>query len=158
MQVSDIYLGLGQDHFAQLLRHISIGKLKTFQLFDRMKIRMHLPKLNSESLRKAAPRLWSRMEAHEEEFASELAQAILISHLEMIRDVLDALGIPHEEGFFAKDLDPAPYLTHGWQERIYTQFKDKYPQSVLLFYINHLDYELAQDAETREPRMFHPAA
>ena len=36
-----------------------------------------------------------------------LAQAILISHLDMIRAVLDHLGIPHEDGFFAKDAEIA---------------------------------------------------
>ena len=35
----------------------------------------------------------------------------------MIKDVLDLLGIPHEDGFFAKDLDASDKLTEGWQQR-----------------------------------------
>ena len=58
MRLSEIFQGLGEETFAQLLRAISIGKLKTFQLFDRLKTRMHLAKMNSESLRKAAPRFF----------------------------------------------------------------------------------------------------
>ena len=38
-------------------------------------------------------------------FGKDLAQAILVSHLEMITAVLDSVGVPHENGFFAKDVD-----------------------------------------------------
>jgi len=81
MQLSGIFQGLGEDTFTQLLRTISIGKLKTFQLYERMKVRLHLAKLNSETLRKAAPRLWIRVNESDEDFVSELSQAILISHM-----------------------------------------------------------------------------
>lgn len=144
MQLSEIFQGLGEETLAQLLRTISIGKLKTYQLFDRLKARMHLAKLNSESLRKAAPRWWARLGEHDEDFATDLAQAILVSHLDMIKAVLDHLGIPNEDGFFAKDIDASKYLTEGWQQKAYDQFKDKYPKPVLLFYINHLDWEAAK--------------
>lgn len=154
MQVSDIFLALSQDDFQQLLRQISLGKLKTFQLFDRMKVRLHLAKLNSDTLRKSAPRLQERMrEEDAADLATELAQAILISHLDMIKDVLNFLEIPHEEGFFAKDLDASAHLTDGWQRRAYDQFKDKYPPVVLTFYLNHLDVELS-----KAPQLFSPAA
>ncbi len=144
MQVAEIFLGLGQDSFAHLLRSISIGKLKTYQLYDRVKTRFHLAKLNSENIRKAAPRLWTRLAEHDEEFASDLSQAILVSHLDMIKAVLDHLSIPNEEGFFAKDIDGSKYLTDGWQQKTYDQFKDRYPAAVLLFYINHLAWEIAK--------------
>ena len=36
----------------------------------------------------------------------------------MMRAVLDFLGIPNEDGFFAKDLDAPKYLTEGWQQRV----------------------------------------
>ncbi len=49
MQFSAIFLGLGEQSFTTLLRGISIGKLKTYQLYDRMKARLHLAKLNSET-------------------------------------------------------------------------------------------------------------
>jgi hypothetical protein len=142
MQLSDIFLGLGEPAFTQLLRNISLGKLKTYQLFDRVKVRLHLAKLNSEHLRKAEPRLWTRLSEHDEDFATDLSQAILVSHLDMIKAVLDELGIPNEEGFFAKDIDGSKYLTDGWERRVYEKFKDAYPQAVVLFYVNHLGWEL----------------
>lgn len=144
MQLSEIYLGLGEPVFAQLLRSISIGKLKTYQLFDRMKARLHLAKLSSEHIRKAEPRLWARLGERDEEFATDLSQAILVSHLDMIKAVLDDLGIPNEDGFFAKDIDGSKYLVDGWQQKTYDKFKNAYPEAVLLFYINHLDWELAK--------------
>ena len=84
-----------------------MGKLKTFQLYDRIKTRTHLPKLNAEGLQKATPRLWARLSEKDEEFAQDLSQAVLVSHLDMIVAVLNFLGIPHEDGFFAKDADVA---------------------------------------------------
>ncbi len=153
MQLCEIFLGLGQPSFAQLLRNVSIGKLKTYQLFDRMKTRLHSAKLNSEGLRKAEPRLWARLSEGDEDLATDVSQAILVSHLDMIKAVLDHLGIPNEEGFFAKDMDASKYLTDGWQQKAYDQFKDKYPTQVLLFYINHLDWEVA-----KAEQLFQPAA
>ena len=147
MQLSGIFQGLGEDTFSQLLRTISIGKLKTYQIYERMKVRLHLAKLNSESLRKASPRLWARVNEKDEDFATELSQAILISHMDMIKDVLDLLGIPHEDGFFAKDTKVVDYLTEGWQEKAFNGFKEKYPRAALLFYINHLAHEVVE-AET----------
>lgn len=142
MQLPEIYVGLGEEPLHQLLRSISMGKLKTYQLFDRVKTRAHLGKLNSETLRKAAPKLWARLSEGDEELASDLAQAILVSHLDMIVEVLKFLGIPNEDGFFAKDTDTASYLTDGWQQRVFDQFADKYPKALLLFYLNHLAHEV----------------
>jgi hypothetical protein len=142
MQLCDVFLELGEDRFSQLIRTISMGKLKTYQLYERFKTRSHLAKLNVETLRKAAPRLWVRLKDHNDDYATDLAQAVLVSHLEMIIDVLNFLGIPHEDGFFAKDLDAKPFLTEGWESRVFTQFQGKYPDALLLFYINHLAWEL----------------
>ena len=153
MQLCDVFLSLGEDGFGGLLRGISMGRLRTYQLFDRVKVRLHLNKLNSETLRKAAPRLWTRLSEHEEELATELAQAVLVSHLDMIRDVLDFLEIPHEDGFFAKDANVAAHLTEGWQQRVYEKFSATHPKPVLVFYVNHLHWEVNKDAE-----MFAPAA
>jgi hypothetical protein len=144
MQLSDVYLRLGEDRFRDLLRSISIGRLKTYQLFDRVKTRLYLNKLNSETLRKAAPRIWARLGEHDDEFASELAQAILISHMEMIVAVLNELGVPHEEGFFAKDANVEQHLTEGWQQRVWEKFNAKYTPVALLFYINHLAWEITK--------------
>lgn len=153
MQLSDIFVTLGEPAFQQMIRGVSIGKLKTFQLYERVKMRFHMTKLNTESLRKAAPRLWSRIVEHDEEFATDVAQTILVSHLDMIKDVLDLLGIPHEDGFFAKDLDASDKLTAGWQQRVYDAFKSKYSEALLVFYINHLDWEL-----TKAEQVFNPMA
>ena len=147
MQLSEIFLGPGEQRFTELVRGISIGKLKTYQLYDRMKVRLHLAKLNSENLRKASPKFWARLGERDEEFASELAQAILVSHLDMIKAVIDDLGIPNQDGFFDKDINGSKYLTEGWQQRSYEKFKDAYPPQVLLFYINHLGWELAKSEE-----------
>jgi hypothetical protein len=152
MQLYEVFLGLGQDSFTQLVRGISIGKLKTYQLYDRLKTRMHLPKLNSEGLRKGAPRFWERLAEQDETFATELAQAILISHMDMITAALDVLAIPNEDGFFAKDLDASQYLTDGWQQRVLDALRDRFPEPLLVFYVNHLGWELLKSAE-----LFHPA-
>ncbi|MES1258565.1 MAG: hypothetical protein ABUS51_09045 [Acidobacteriota bacterium] len=142
MQLSDVFLQLGEERLRQLVRTISIGKLRTYQLYDRFKTRTHLPKVNTENLRNAVPRFWKRLEAHEIEFATDLSQAVLISHLDMVAAVLNSLGIPNQEGFFEKEIDAKPFLTDGWQARVFEQFRPNYNESLLLFYINHLDVEL----------------
>jgi hypothetical protein len=148
MQLSDIFRGLGEESFSQLLRSISLGRLKTYQLYDRLKTRLHVSKLNTETLRKAAPRCWERIaEPDSEDFVTEISQAILVSHLDMIKAVLDEIGIPHDDGFFAKDLDALQFLTDGWQQRVVDKFQDVYPSSVLLFYVNHLGWELGKSTE-----------
>ncbi len=148
MQLADIFLGLGQEPFEQTVRSISLGKLKTYQLFERMKMRLHVNKLNTETLRKVGPRCWERLsQPDNEDLAVELSQAILVSHLDMIKVVLDELGMPHDDGFFAKDLEASAYLTEGWQQRVFERFKGTYPEPLLLFYINHLGFEFGKAEE-----------
>jgi len=142
MPLTDVFLSIGEDGFGRVIHSISIGKLKTYQLYDRFKTRTHLSKLNAENLQKAAPRLWARLSEKDEEYAQDLSQAVLVSHLDMIVAVLNFLGIPHEDGFFAKDLDATPHLTEGWQERVLEKFKDVYPEPLLRFYTAHLAWEL----------------
>ena len=153
MQLPDLFLRLGQDTFDQLLRSVSLGKLKTYQLFEPLKLRLHLIKLNSETLRKAAPRLWVRLgEAQgSPELATDLSQAILVSHMDMIKAVLDHLGVPHEDGFFAKDADVSGYLKEGWPQAAWAKFKDAYPPAALLFYINHLAWEVGKAEDVFRP-------
>jgi len=143
MQLSGVFLELGEERLGQLLRAISIGKLRTFQLYDRFKTRTHLPKVNTELLRKSVPKFWQRLGAHDEEFATDLAQAILVCHLDMITAVLNFLGIPNEEGFFSKDANVKEHLAEGWQARVFAEFSDRFPPALLLFYINHLGWESA---------------
>jgi hypothetical protein len=142
MPLTEVFLSIGEDGFGRVIHSISIGKLKTYQLYDRFKTRTHLPKLNAENLQKATPRLWARLSEKDEEYAQDLSQAVLVSHLDMIVAVLNFLGIPHEDGFFAKDLDATPHLTEGWQERVIEKFKDVYPEPLLRFYTAHLAWEL----------------
>src|SRR5579862_1057262 len=151
MQLSDIFLQLGEENFNSLIRSISMGRLKTYQLYDRFKTMLYLTKLNSETLRKAAPRIWARIGERNDEFATEVSQAILISHLDMIRAVLDHQGIPHEDGFFAKDADVSNQLKDGWQQQAWDQFHTTYPAPALLFYINHLGWEVAKAEEVFAP-------
>ena len=151
MQLSDVFLGLGEDHFQQLMRAVSLGKLKTYQIYDRFKTRLYLNKLNSETLRKSAPRTWARIAERDEDFAADIAQAILISHMDMIKAVLDHLGIPHEEGFFAKDANVSNYLKEGWREQVWEKFHATFPPAPLLFYINHLAWEMAKAEDVYVP-------
>jgi len=151
MRITEVYLGLGQDSFERLIRGISIGKLKTYQIYEGFKVRAHLQKVNTEVLRKAVPRLWARIGEGDEDFAKDLAQAILVSHLAMITAVLDFLGVPHENGFFAKDMDPKPHFTDGWEERVYEKFHGTFSDAILVFYINHLRWELLGAEELYRP-------
>lgn len=153
MQLSEVYSALGAPQFEALLKSVSMGKLKSFQLYDRLKIRLHLNKLSGETLKKAAPRLFERITSPDEELATDLGQAILICNLEMIVDVLNVLEIPHEDGFFSKDLEPAQYLKDGWQGQAYQALKDKYSTALLTFYLSHLSYELEP-----EPQIFRASA
>ena len=151
MQISDVFLDLGQESFAQLIRSISIGKLRTYQIYEGFKVRARLHKVNTEILRKSIPKFWDRIAAGDEDFAKDIAQCILVSHIEMIGAVLDFLGVPHENGFFAKDMDPKPYFTEGWEARVSERFQGAFPESLLTFYINHLRWELLAAAEVYRP-------
>jgi hypothetical protein len=75
----------------------------------------------------------------------------LVSHLDMITAILDFLGVPHENGFFAKDMDAKPYFTEGWENRLLEKFHGTYPEALLVFYINHLRWELLNAAEPYRP-------
>ena len=166
MQLCDIFLRLGTARFDELMRCISVGKLKTYQLYDRVKTRLHVTKLNSETLRKSTARSWTRLEERDDEFATDLSQAILVSHVDMIKAVLDHLQVPHEEGFFAKDADIAKYLTDGWQQGVWEKFQPAasstppaspsassptFPAAPLVFYINHLAWEIAKAEDVFAP-------
>jgi hypothetical protein len=151
MEISELYLGMGQDAFERLVRSVSIGKLKTYQMYEGFKVRAHLHKVNTEILRKSVPKFWARLEQHDEDFGKDLAQTILVSHLEMIVAILDFLGVPHENGFFAKDMDPKPFFTEGWEDRVYRNFREAYPEPLVVFYVNHLRWELLGATELYRP-------
>lgn len=154
MQLCDVYEGLGDQAFRDLLKAISLGKLRTFQLFERLKVRLRLNKLNMDSLAKSAPRQWERIVGERDSaFAMELGQAILVCHMDLIIGVLDFLQIPHQEGFFEKDADVSQFLTEGWQQRAWDAHQETFPRAVLAFYLNHLAIEMAS-----EPVLFNPLA
>ena len=142
MQISDLFRGLGEETFGKIVRGISIGKLKTYQIYEGFKVRAHLHKVNTEALRKSTPRFWARIMEGDEDFGKDLAQSVLVSHLDMIAAALDCLSVPHENGFFAKDMDPKPYFTEGWEDRVFEQLKGAHSETILIFYINHLRWEL----------------
>jgi hypothetical protein len=151
MQISDVYLGLGQESFGQLIRGISIGKLRTYQIYEGFKVRARLYKVNTEILRKSTPKFWDRIASGDEDFGKDLAQCVLVSHLDMIGAVLDFLGVPHENGFFAKDMDPKPFFTEGWEARVSEKFQGQFPEPLLTFYINHLRWELLGAPDVYRP-------
>ena len=157
MQISDVFLGMGQEDFGQLVRGISIGKLRTYQIYEGFKVRLHLHKLNTETLRKALPKFWARIGERDNEFATDISQAVLVSHIDLVAQVLDALGIPHENGFFSKNMDPKPYFTEGWEQRIYEKFNGACPNALLIFYINHLRWELLAAEDLYRPASSSPA-
>jgi len=153
MQLSDVFLSLGEQDFGKVMNTVSMGRLRAYQMYERLKARAHVHKLNGETLRKVTPRLWARLAEGDEEYAKDLAQTVLVSNLDLIETVLNFLNIPNEGGFFAKDLDPKQYLADGWQERVFNEFRGRFPEAVLLFYINHLGWEVGKAEE-----IFRPAA
>lgn len=145
MKLHELFVALGEESFRSQLRGISIGTLRTYQIYDRVKLRCHLSKLNTENLRAAAGKLWERLKNGEEDLALELSQAILVSQMKLIIDVLNHFGVPHEDGFFAKDTEPKQYLGDGWQQKAYDQFKGTYPPALVIFYVNHLAHEMDEN-------------
>lgn len=152
-KLCDVFLSQGESGFTDVLRSVSMSRLRTFQIYEHIKVRTRLVKLNSENLRKAAPRLWARLSEQDEDLAADLSQAILVSHLDMIIAALDLLGVPHQDGFFAKDADVSAHLTEGWQQRAFDGLKDKYPAAVLKFYLNHLAVETGHSDVVFEPKL-----
>jgi hypothetical protein len=145
MELSQVYLALGKERFEELLGQVSMGSLRTYRLFDSFKVHARLGKLNRERLRKATPHLWERLQEGDEELARELAQGVLVSNLTFVIEVLDFLEIPHDgNGFFDKEGLAAEKLNEGWQSRVFEEFRARYPESLVLLYINHLDWELTK--------------
>ena len=142
MGLAEVYVALGQERTSRLARTISIGALKTFGVYKRLKIRSRLHKLNRQKLRAAAPKLWRRITAGDGDLARELSQAVLVSNIPLMVDVLDLLEIDHDEnGFFAKDFDYSEQLSGGWAKRVSEEFSDRYSEDLVLLYINHLGWE-----------------
>jgi hypothetical protein len=146
MELSEVYRSMGRERFDELIGEVSMGSLRTYKLVDSFKVHTRVGKLNREHLRKATPHLWERLQQGDEELARELAQGVLVSNLDFVVEVLDFLEIPHDgAGFFDKEgTAAAEKLTEGWQKRVFDEFHPRYPESLVLLYVNHLDWELAK--------------
>lgn len=148
MELSEVYVGLGAERFSEILRGISKGSLRTYKVYDSFKIRTRLSKINREKLRGAAPKLFERLEQGDQDLAKEIAQAALVSNMSLIISTLDLLEIEHDgNGFFDKQDDVGEKLDDGWRSRVLEAFRGEYPEAVVLLYINHLDWELADPQE-----------
>lgn len=145
MELSEVYRALGKERFDELIRQISMGGLRTYTVVESFKVHTRLQKLNRERLRKASPQLWERIEQGDESLAREVAQGVLVSNIGFVVEVLDFLGIPHDGGgFFDKEGPAGEKLTEGWRQRVFDEFRERYAHSLILLYINHLDWELAE--------------
>ncbi len=145
MELTDAYRALGQRRFDTLAGSVSIGALKTFSVYENFKVRSRLGKLNRQRLRRAAPKLWQRIAAGDEDLARDFAQAVLVSNIDLVVDVLDFLEIPHDgNGFFDKDADPGAKLSDGWRQKVFDEFRQRRGEALVLFYINHLGWEIGK--------------
>ena len=142
MELAEVYVALGQDRTVQLARTISMGALRRFGVYEGIKIRSRLKKFNRQRLRAAAPTLWRRIASGDTGLARELSQAVLVSNTPLIVEVLDLLEIEHDEnGFFDRDFDYSAQLTSDWADKAFEAFRTRYPEELVLLYINHLGWE-----------------
>lgn len=148
MEISVVFQSLGCERFEELMSGVSIGKLRTFQAYDSLKVSAGLNKVNHAKLRKALPRLWSRLKDGDDNLADAAAQAILVSNLEFVIRVLDFLEIGHDgSGFFQKIDQKSKSLDEGWQKRAYNEFKNEYSNALILLYLNHLASEIDSSSD-----------
>ena len=142
MDLAEVYSALGQEPAAKLVRSISLGALKTYGVYRELKIRSRLRRFNRKRLRAAAPKLWQRVVAGDDGLARDLSQAVLVSNIPLIVEVLDLLEIEHDgSGFLPKDADHSERLTPHWERRGDDEFKGRFPEELVLLYINHLGWE-----------------
>ena len=151
MKLVDIFQALGEEGFQEAMKTVTVSKLKTYQLYESLKTRAGLPKLNVKGMKKAVPRFWERLATGDEELAEDLAQAVLVSNLDLIVAVLDHLEVPHQDGFFDKDFDASEILTGDWQQKAFDHFKADFPHALLVFYLNHLAMETTGAEELFTP-------
>jgi hypothetical protein len=48
-------------------------------------------------------------------------------------------------------MDPKPHFTPGWEDRILEKFRTAFSEPLLLFYINHLRWELLSASDVYRP-------
>lgn len=159
MELAEVYQALGEERTARLLRTVSIGALKTFGVYKDVKVRSQLHTLNRQKLRAASPKLWQRIVAGDEDLAATVGKAILVSNVTLIIESLDFLEIEHDgAGYFDRDGDYSTRFAEGWERMLFERFRERYPEELVLFYVNHLGSELGTlerpflgtDGETRD--------
>ena len=144
MDLVGVFKALGREPCVKLVRSVSIGALRTFGVYEAIKIRSRLRTLNRQKLRTVAPKLWIRIADGDTDLAHALSQAILVSNIPLITGVLDFLKIEHDgNGFYSKDADHAENLRPGWADAVLERFGDRYPRELVLLYINYLGWETA---------------
>lgn len=142
MDLVGVYSALGQRGCNKLVRTISIGALRTYGVYEAIKIRSRLHTLNRQKLRASSPKLWKRIADGDEALARDLSEGVLVSNIPFIVAVLDFLGIEHDgSGFFPGDTDSMNRLTPGWASKVFGEFSGRYPDDLVLLYINHLGWE-----------------
>lgn len=142
MDLAEVYTALGQEPSARLVRSISVGALRTYGVYKGIKIRSRLRRFNRKRLRAAAPKLWQRVVAGDDGLARDLSQAIFVSNIPLMVEVLDLLEIEHDgSGFLTNDSDHSEQLTPGWERRAYDHLRGRFPKELVLLYINHLGWE-----------------
>lgn len=142
MDLVGVYSALGQARCANLVGTISIGALRTYGVYEAIKIRSRLRRLNRKKLRASSAKLWKRIADGDEDLARDLSQGVLVSNIPFVVAVLDHLGIEHDgSGFFANEADRVEHLTPGWAGNVFGEFSGRYPDELVLLYINHLGWE-----------------
>ena len=153
MELTQVYEAFGRDRTSGLVRSVSLGALRTYGVYEAIKVRSRLRTLNRQKLRAAAPRMWEQIKGGDADLARDLSQAVLVSNIPLIIEVLDLLEIEHDDnGFFDKDGDYSGQLSEGWQRRVVEHCKDRFDPDLVLLYVNHLGWELqALDEPYLEP-------
>ena len=152
MDLAEVFQALGRSSLQELIEGISMGRLRTYDVYESLKVRAHLSKLNRERLRRAVPKLWDRLEQGDQDLARELAQGILVSNLPFVVEALDFLEIQHDgSGFFDKNSSSAKDLEDGWQAKVFEEFHERYPESLIVLYTNHLAGELDRSSAIFQP-------
>lgn len=142
MDLAEVYEALGQERVARSIRTVSMGALRTFGVYQAVKVRSRLRKLNRLNLQRAAERLWQRVADGDTDLGRDLSQAVLVSNIPLVTEVLDYLEVGHDgNGFYSKDSDHGDKLSEGWAERTFAHCKDRFDQDLILLYINYLGWE-----------------
>jgi len=96
--------------------------------------------VNTEVLAQVRARFWAGSPRERKTSLKTWPRQYWWSHIDMITAVLDFVGAPHENGFLRQENDPKPYSPR-LENRVLEKFRGQYPEPLLLFYINPLEWE-----------------